>query len=85
MRAACWHTSADAIGELRDWRDRYPDALPTRAFRNEHDDEALAARVTTTGTIWRAAIGHLVVAVPALLQRSAENSEIASADAAAVG
>jgi len=89
VRAACWHTSAEAIGQLRDWRDRYPDALPTRAFRDDHEDqalaeyEALAAIVTTTGAVWRAAIGRLVEAIPSLLQRTAEDSE--SADAAAVG
>lgn len=60
--SACWHTSAEAIANLRDWRDKYPDALPTRQFRSEAEDEALAeynrlaAEVTTSGEIWRAAV-----------------------------
>jgi hypothetical protein len=77
VRSACWHTSAEAIGQLRDWRDRWPDALPTRAFREHHEDQALteyeelAAKVTTTGEVWRSAIERLVDAVPVLLGRAA--------------
>ncbi|WP_077063822.1 hypothetical protein [Streptomyces sp. MP131-18] len=60
--SACWHTSAEPIAQLRDWRDRHPDALPTRAFRSRGEDQALdeyqrlAAQVTTAGEIWRAGI-----------------------------
>ncbi|MGK5532085.1 hypothetical protein [Streptomyces sp. URMC 129] len=77
VRGGCWHTSAEAIGQLRDWRDRYPDALPTRAFRTEHEDEALAeyerlaAQVTTVGTIWRAGIARALAAAPEFERRFA--------------
>lgn len=58
-RRACWHTSAEAIGHLRDWRDRWNYPLPTRIWRSGIEEEALreyealAAEVTTTGEIWR--------------------------------
>jgi hypothetical protein len=62
VRSACWHTCSEEINLLYDWRDRYPKALPTRASRSRCDEEALveytqlAAKVITTGQIWRAAI-----------------------------
>ncbi|MEZ0090994.1 hypothetical protein [Streptacidiphilus sp. EB129] len=67
--------------ELRDGRDRRPDALPTRALRDEHENQALAeyeklaAKVSTTGQVWRSAIERLADAVPAMLQRTTEDSE----------
>ncbi|MDJ0375787.1 hypothetical protein QMK19_41050 [Streptomyces sp. H10-C2] len=70
--AACWHTSADAIGKLRDWRDKHPDMLPTRPFRYPAEDaalaeyEELAAQVTPAGDIWRAAVQHAVAARPVI-------------------
>lgn len=57
-----WHTSEDAIGKLRDWRDEHPDILPTRPFRYPQEDaalaecELLAAQVTPDGHIWWAAV-----------------------------
>ncbi|MEU9428547.1 hypothetical protein AB0D87_38010 [Streptomyces sp. NPDC048342] len=75
--SACWHTSADAIEHLRDWRDKHPDALPTRPFRSRSEDEALAeydrlaARVTTTGEIWRAAIKRGIESEPVIRARVA--------------
>ncbi|MFH9400592.1 hypothetical protein [Streptomyces sp. NPDC017638] len=62
VRSACWHTSADAIAALLDWRERYPDVVPRRGTVPEEQEDILlayrrlAARVTTTGEIWRAAI-----------------------------
>ncbi|MFI9588290.1 hypothetical protein ACIHCQ_42400 [Streptomyces sp. NPDC052236] len=75
--SACWHTSAEAIGKLRDWRDKYPDALPTRPFRSQSQDEALAeyeklaAQVTTAGEIWRAAVTRGIDAEPTIRTRIA--------------
>ena len=76
--SACWHTSAEPIAQLRDWRDRHPDALPTRAFRSRREDQALdeyqrlAAQVTTAGEIWRAGIKRgLKDVVPAVRGRIA--------------
>lgn len=75
--SACWHTSAEAIGKLRDWRDRYPDALPTRPFRSETEDKALAeydqlaAQVTTAGEIWRAAVTRGIDSEPTIRERIA--------------
>jgi hypothetical protein len=76
--AACWHTSVGAIAELRDWRDRHPDALPTRAFRSEREDQALAdyerlaRQVTTAGEIWRAGIRRALDDItPAIQERIA--------------
>ena len=60
--AACWHTSADAMAALRDWRDRWPDKLPGPSLRTPEEEAAyaeyqlLAAQVTTAGEIWRAGI-----------------------------
>ncbi len=77
VRCACWHTSAEAIGQLRDWRDRWPDAQSTKAFRGNHENQALAefeelaAQVITTGEIWRSAFQRLVDTVPVLLRRAA--------------
>ncbi|BBG20746.1 hypothetical protein RVR_P21 (plasmid) [Actinacidiphila reveromycinica] len=59
VRAACWHTSADAIGRLRDWRDRYPDAIPGRDVGPTDalaEYERLAQQVTTVGVVYRAGL-----------------------------
>ncbi|MGW3668106.1 hypothetical protein [Streptomyces sp. NPDC005141] len=62
VRAACWHTSAAAIWELQDWQDRHRTALPKRRWGPTDWEHALeiydrlAARVTTTGAIWRAGV-----------------------------
>ncbi|QTI87210.1 hypothetical protein [Streptomyces sp. AgN23] len=75
--SACWHTSEEAIGQLRDWRDRYPDALPNRRFRSEGEDEALAeyerlaAQVTTAGAIWRAGVRRGIDSEPTISARIA--------------
>ncbi|MCM2424254.1 hypothetical protein [Streptomyces sp. RKAG293] len=75
--AACWHTSEDAIGKLRDWRDKHPDMLPTKAFRYAAEDaalaeyEELAAQVTTAGEIWRAAVQRGIAAAPVIRERQA--------------
>jgi len=64
VRAACWWTSAQAIAQLRDWRDEHPDIL-----LGTRPDEGpllvyntLAAQVTTTGAIWRAGLRHGILA-----------------------
>ncbi|NEA60382.1 hypothetical protein G3I60_41025 [Streptomyces sp. SID13666] len=75
--AACRHTSEDAIGRLRDWRDKHPDMLPTKPFRYPAEDaalveyEELAAQVTPAGDIWRAAVQHAIAAGPVILERQA--------------
>ncbi|NEY32014.1 hypothetical protein GTU99_07340 [Streptomyces sp. PRKS01-65] len=62
VRAACWYTSADAIAALLEWRARYPRVVPRRHRAPAGQESALeayrrlAARVTTTGEIWRAGI-----------------------------
>lgn len=62
VRSACWYTSADAIEALLDWRDRYPQVVPRRHKAPAGQENALqeyrqlAARVTTTGEVWRAGI-----------------------------
>lgn len=61
VRAGCWHTSKDAIEALRRWRDRHPGVI-TR-FNDPllwEEYEALAAKVTTPGRVWRAALAHLL-------------------------
>ncbi|MDX2567493.1 hypothetical protein [Streptomyces scabiei] len=75
--SACWHTSTEAIEKLRDWRDKYPDAMPTRQFRSQAEDEALdeynrlADQVTTTGAIWRAAVTRGIESEPTIQERIA--------------
>ncbi|MGY3680402.1 hypothetical protein [Streptomyces sp. TE33382] len=62
VRAACWHTSASAIRELHDWHERHRLMLSKRRCSPTGLDDALemygrlAAKVTTTGTIWRAGV-----------------------------
>ncbi|MFF9480630.1 hypothetical protein [Streptomyces sp. NPDC014733] len=62
VRAACWYTSAGAIEALEVWRRRYPQVIPRRRWAPSGLESALetydrlAARVTTTGEIWRAGI-----------------------------
>jgi hypothetical protein len=75
--SACWHTSADAIGKLRDWRDEHPDVLPTRPWRTPYEEaalaeyERLAAHVTPAGEIWRAAVRRALEAEPVIRERLA--------------
>ena len=64
VRAACWWTSAQAIAQLRDWRDENPGIL-----LGTRPDEGpllvyntLAAQVTTTGEIWRAGLRRGILA-----------------------
>ncbi|OLZ63634.1 hypothetical protein AV521_38235 [Streptomyces sp. IMTB 2501] len=62
VRAACWHTSARAIYELQDWQDRYRLMLSKRQWAPASLEPALdvydrlAAKVTTTGAIWRGGV-----------------------------
>ncbi len=51
VRAACWHTSAEAIGELHRWRDRNPEETSDVKELNKY--RALSALVTTPGDAWR--------------------------------
>ncbi|MEU5499827.1 hypothetical protein [Streptomyces griseofuscus] len=59
--AACWHTSAEPIRLLRQWRERYPRAIPSRPTRSACTIEALeeyqrlSAAIITKGDVWRAA------------------------------
>ncbi|HET7782545.1 MAG TPA: hypothetical protein VFL08_09570 [Arthrobacter sp.] len=66
VHAACWHTSADAIDQLRSWRDRHPEvvtAASAPAAWREYTE--LARQVTTPGDVWRAALGNLLRPDPA--------------------
>lgn len=71
VRAACWYTSAVAITELQDWQDRYRPILPKRrrpptGLEHIFDIyDRLAARITTTGAIWRAGIQRGIEAAAA--------------------
>jgi hypothetical protein len=57
VRAACWHTSVEAIAELRDWRDEHPGLV----FGDELDEyNELAERVVTPGEAWREALEHVL-------------------------
>lgn len=58
VRAACWATSAEAITALRVWRDEHPDKV--FQIRELAKYNKLAAQVTTTGDIWRAAVDRAV-------------------------
>lgn len=58
--AACWHTSAKSIAELRDWRDRHPGIVPPRWLTSPDGVKGplaeyarLAQKVTTVGDVWR--------------------------------
>lgn len=79
--SACSHTSEDAIGRLRDWRDEHPDILPTKPFRYPEEDaalaeyERLAAQVTPAGEIWRAAVQREIEAEPVIRERLAAAAE----------
>ena len=61
VAVACWHTSAEAIELLYKWRERYPEAIPSKPSRSACSAEAieecqrLSAKITTKGDIWRAA------------------------------
>ncbi len=62
--AACWHTSAESIRGLRDWRDEHPDIEVPRQVPGRPGEwtgplaeyERLAASVTTVGEIYRAGL-----------------------------
>jgi hypothetical protein len=54
VHAACWHTSKHAIEALRRWRDTHPAVVLAREDLTVYED--LAAQVTTTGRVWRAAV-----------------------------
>ncbi|GAA3162801.1 MULTISPECIES: hypothetical protein [Streptomyces] len=64
VRAACWYASYEAIEALEEWRLRYPQVMPRRRWAPTGLESALAAydrlaaRVITTGEIWRAGIRH---------------------------
>ncbi|MEU4229520.1 hypothetical protein AB0F17_34930 [Nonomuraea sp. NPDC026600] len=61
VHAACWHTSAEAIGELRRWRDNHPEVVTEhRAPTLWAQYKALADQVTTPGDVWRQALGRLL-------------------------
>ena len=62
VRAGCWSVSAEAVCALRDWRDRYPGVVLTRAGRDQGAVEALveyerwADRIVTVGDFLRAGL-----------------------------
>ncbi|MBG0819078.1 hypothetical protein [Planomonospora sp. ID82291] len=58
VQAACWHASADAITELRAWRELHPGRLADPGLVATY--ERLAAGVTTPGAIWRAALQRVL-------------------------
>lgn len=51
VRAACWHTSAPAMAQLRAWRDRNPGVVFDDAALGEYAE--LARQVVTPGDAWR--------------------------------
>jgi hypothetical protein len=58
----CWDVSKEAVGKLRDWKERHPKASPNRPSRPGCSPQALAeyqyyaAKVLTPGVIWREAV-----------------------------
>ncbi|MEU2955924.1 hypothetical protein [Streptomyces xanthochromogenes] len=55
--AACWSSSRESIGRLRQWRADYTAAAPPpRGTPPEAEYKRLAAGVTTTGQVYRAGI-----------------------------
>jgi len=61
VRAACWATSAEAIGKLREWRDGHPFSefgMPGPSAMEVYNQ--LSAKVTTPGAVWRAAIARVL-------------------------
>ncbi|MFC7924768.1 hypothetical protein [Streptomyces cinereoruber] len=62
VQAGCWNTSKEAVGKLRDWKERHPKARPNRPSRPGCSPQALAeyqeyaAEVLTAGAIWREAV-----------------------------
>lgn len=70
-QAGCWFTSEPAIRHLRAWRDAHPGLVPPRRPPAPghnlppgplRDYERLAAAVTSTGVIWRAALARGIAA-----------------------
>ncbi|MGW4803102.1 hypothetical protein [Kitasatospora sp. NPDC004272] len=70
VRGACWHTSAKAIGALRDWRDANPGIVPGRSGELE-EYERLAAQVTTVGDVWRGGLRRGLEAAKDMRERFA--------------
>ncbi|MFE5516021.1 hypothetical protein ACFQ9J_36420 [Streptomyces sp. NPDC056529] len=64
VHAGCWDVSKEAVGKLRDWKERRPKARPTRPSRTGCSPQELAeyqeyaAKVLTPGTIWRGAVAR---------------------------
>ncbi|MGW3307578.1 hypothetical protein ACWDG9_13450 [Streptomyces sp. NPDC001073] len=64
VKAGCWDISKEAIGHLREWRQRHPTARPNCPTRPGCPPEAVAeynryaAQVLTAGAIWRLAVDH---------------------------
>lgn len=64
VRAACWNTSKEGIGQLYRWHERHPGARPHCRTRPGCTTEALgeytqlASTVITPGVIWRAAFAR---------------------------
>ncbi|MEU6503807.1 hypothetical protein I6J42_33710 (plasmid) [Streptomyces californicus] len=62
VHVGCWDVSKEAVGKLRDWKERHPEARPNRPSRPGCSPQALAdyqyysAKVLTTGEIWRGAV-----------------------------
>ena len=70
-RAGCWFTSVEAIRALQAWRDEHPYVVRTSPGCDDPlaEYERQAAKVTTTGVIWRAGVTRGLahaVAMPAL-------------------
>ncbi|MEU8623117.1 hypothetical protein [Streptomyces sp. NPDC048623] len=80
--AACWHTSAQPIAALRDWRDRHPGIVPPRWLVSEYGGRGklsgplreyldLAFQVTTVGDVWRGGLERGIKAGATLRQQVA--------------
>ncbi|MEW1837685.1 hypothetical protein AB0392_07005 [Nonomuraea angiospora] len=57
VQAACWHTSAEAIGKLRAWRDVHPEIVLEGGPLEQYEE--LAGQVTSPVDVWRGALGRL--------------------------
>ncbi|WP_405698550.1 hypothetical protein OG209_00115 [Streptomyces sp. NBC_01383] len=64
VHAGCWITSKEAVGKLRDWKERHPKARPNHPTRPCCSAQTLAeyqhyaTRVLTPGAIWRGAVAR---------------------------